>query len=160
MKEHAAAVVSDADFAARAERWPEDTPDTHEAYLIRDIFDGLFPSAAAAKTAVRSVGPLAVRPARVMLTPRHRQVDPARRLGLRVRPQRSRGQHPFGRVHGRLRHGQLMYECMHRPTQAAGEAEVYGLQSGISMSTGREIKRRREARAKRVEERLRERRRG
>ncbi len=40
MKTHAAAEVSDEDFAHRAERWPRDTPDTKEAYHIREIFDG------------------------------------------------------------------------------------------------------------------------
>lgn len=55
MKDHSAAVVSDEAFAARAERWPRDTPDTKEAYYIRDIFEGLFPTEAAAKTAVRYV---------------------------------------------------------------------------------------------------------
>ena len=39
MKDHAAAVVSDAAFEKRAERWPESTPDTKEAYFIRDVFD-------------------------------------------------------------------------------------------------------------------------
>ncbi|KAG2147082.1 hypothetical protein BD769DRAFT_1345941 [Suillus cothurnatus] len=53
IKDNAAAFVSDKDFAKRAERWPVDTPDTKEAYYIREIFDGLFPSEAAAKTAVR-----------------------------------------------------------------------------------------------------------
>ncbi|KIJ68969.1 hypothetical protein HYDPIDRAFT_80966 [Hydnomerulius pinastri MD-312] len=53
MKDHAAAVVSDEAFAQRAERWPVDTPDTKEAYYIREIFEGHFPSDAAAKTAVR-----------------------------------------------------------------------------------------------------------
>jgi hypothetical protein len=69
MKEHAAAIVSDSAFAKRAERWPEETPDTKEAFFIRDIFDGmylfsqyshftglhlgLYPSEAAARTAVR-----------------------------------------------------------------------------------------------------------
>jgi hypothetical protein len=69
MKEHAAAVVSDDAFAKRAERWPEETPDTKEAFYIREIFDskylscqylhltrlhlGLYPSETAAKTAVR-----------------------------------------------------------------------------------------------------------
>ncbi|KAK1927664.1 hypothetical protein DB88DRAFT_478814 [Papiliotrema laurentii] len=53
MKEHAAAVISDEDFAKRAERWPESTPDTKEAYWIREIFEGHFPSKAAAGTAVR-----------------------------------------------------------------------------------------------------------
>ncbi|KAG1877854.1 hypothetical protein DFJ58DRAFT_720618 [Suillus subalutaceus] len=53
IKDNAAAFVSDKDFAKRAERWTVDTPDTKEAYYIREIFDGLFPSEAAAKTAVR-----------------------------------------------------------------------------------------------------------
>lgn len=48
-------VVSDEAFADRASRWPDNTPDTKEAYYIRDIFDGLFPTEAAASTAVRSV---------------------------------------------------------------------------------------------------------
>ena len=80
MKDHAAAVVSDEAFAKRAERWPVSTPDTKEAYWIREIFDGespyplyslapvaghlsslvhcaagLYPLEAAAKTAVRYV---------------------------------------------------------------------------------------------------------
>ena len=77
MKDQAASTVSDEDFAKRAERWPKDTPDTKEAYFIRDIFDckstpifpnnnyhnlisdpsffypAQFPSQAAADTAVR-----------------------------------------------------------------------------------------------------------
>jgi hypothetical protein len=72
MKDHAAAVVTDEAFATRAERFPADTPDTKEAYYIREIFEGekpshltfgllrltyhfsgYFPSDAAAKTAVR-----------------------------------------------------------------------------------------------------------
>jgi len=53
MKELAEQAVSDEDFAKRAERWPKDTPDTKEAYFIRDSFDSQFPSAAAAETAVR-----------------------------------------------------------------------------------------------------------
>jgi hypothetical protein len=40
IKDHAAAIVSDKDFAKREERWPIDTPDTKEAYYIREIFDG------------------------------------------------------------------------------------------------------------------------
>lgn len=40
MKKHAAQVVSDEAFAKRAEKWTFDVPDTKEAYLIRDIFDG------------------------------------------------------------------------------------------------------------------------
>ena len=42
MKDHAASAVSDEAFAKRAERWPENTPDTKEAYLIREIFDSQF----------------------------------------------------------------------------------------------------------------------
>lgn len=36
-----------------AERWTLDTPETKEAYLIRQLFEGHFPTEAAAKTAVR-----------------------------------------------------------------------------------------------------------
>jgi len=53
MKNYAATSVTDEQFAKRAERWPESTPDTKEAYWIREIFDELFPSEAAAQTAVR-----------------------------------------------------------------------------------------------------------
>jgi len=53
MKEHANTTVSDEDFANRHTRWPTDTPDTKEAYHIREIFDNLFPSKTAAETAVR-----------------------------------------------------------------------------------------------------------
>ncbi|EGN95419.1 hypothetical protein SERLA73DRAFT_186400 [Serpula lacrymans var. lacrymans S7.3] len=53
IKDHAAAVVSDKEFSDRAQRWPLETPDTKEAYFIREIFDGLFPLEAAARTAVR-----------------------------------------------------------------------------------------------------------
>lgn len=53
MKNHAAVVVSDEAFEKRIERWPESTPDTKEAHYIREIFDSLFPSDAAAKTAIR-----------------------------------------------------------------------------------------------------------
>ncbi|KAG5653973.1 hypothetical protein H0H81_008841 [Sphagnurus paluster] len=53
IKEHAEAVVSDEAFAKRTERWAEGVPDTKEAYFIREIFDGLFPSQTAASTAVR-----------------------------------------------------------------------------------------------------------
>ncbi|KAN0066099.1 asparagine synthetase [Thecaphora frezii] len=53
MKDHAEKVVSDAKFAERAKRYPVDTPDTKEAYMIREIFEGWFPSEAAARTAVR-----------------------------------------------------------------------------------------------------------
>lgn len=38
IKDHAAASVSDEDFAQRAEKYPSDTPDTKEGYHIREIF--------------------------------------------------------------------------------------------------------------------------
>ena len=40
IKDHAAAVVSDEAFAQRAERWSVDTPDTKEAYFVRETFEG------------------------------------------------------------------------------------------------------------------------
>ncbi|KAG8217813.1 asparagine synthase-domain-containing protein [Butyriboletus roseoflavus] len=55
IKDHAATVVSNEVFAQRAERWPVDTPETKEAYFIREIFNAHFPSDTAAKTAVRWV---------------------------------------------------------------------------------------------------------
>lgn len=55
MKEHAEQVVSDDKFAERASRYPLETPDTKEAYMIRELFEAWFPSDAAAKTAVRWV---------------------------------------------------------------------------------------------------------
>lgn len=36
-----------------AERYPTDTPDTKEAYYIREVFESHFPTEAAAQTAVR-----------------------------------------------------------------------------------------------------------
>lgn len=39
MKEHAECAIPDVMFEKRSERWPEDTPDTKEAYYIRDVFD-------------------------------------------------------------------------------------------------------------------------
>jgi asparagine synthase (glutamine-hydrolysing) len=53
IKDHAASVVSDEALGKAAEKWTESTPDTKEAYYIREVFDGLFPSETAAKTAVR-----------------------------------------------------------------------------------------------------------
>ncbi|CEQ43032.1 SPOSA6832_04926, partial [Sporobolomyces salmonicolor] len=53
LKDHAAKTISDEQMASAAERWALDTPETKEAYLIRQIFEGHFPSEAAAKTAVR-----------------------------------------------------------------------------------------------------------
>lgn len=40
IKEHAETSVSEEDFAKRSERWPTEVPDTKEAYLFREIFDG------------------------------------------------------------------------------------------------------------------------
>lgn len=42
MKEHANTTISDESFAKRHERWPTDTPDTKEAYYIREIFDSAY----------------------------------------------------------------------------------------------------------------------
>ena len=39
MKDHAERAIPDEIFETRSERWPEDTPDTKEAYFIRDTFD-------------------------------------------------------------------------------------------------------------------------
>ena len=53
LKAHSEAVVSDAQMATAAERYPTDTPETKEAYYIRETFEGHFPSQTAADTAVR-----------------------------------------------------------------------------------------------------------
>jgi len=53
IKDAASAAVSDGKFAKRGERWLLDTPDTKEAYYIREIFESHFPTETAAKTAVR-----------------------------------------------------------------------------------------------------------
>jgi len=53
LKNHAASTVSDETFAKRQEKYPEDTPDTKEAYFIRETFESMFPTKAAADTAVR-----------------------------------------------------------------------------------------------------------
>lgn len=55
MKDFAAAAISDEKFEQRASRWSLDTPDTKEAYWIRELFEGHFPTESAAKTAVRCV---------------------------------------------------------------------------------------------------------
>jgi asparagine synthase (glutamine-hydrolysing) len=47
VKVHAERIVSDQMLRASAERFPEKTPETKEAYLYREIFEGHFPSAAA-----------------------------------------------------------------------------------------------------------------
>jgi asparagine synthase (glutamine-hydrolysing) len=53
MKDHASSSISDELFATRATRYTTDTPDTKEAYWIRQIFEQYFPTKAAASTAVR-----------------------------------------------------------------------------------------------------------
>jgi len=50
LREHAEAEVSDEAFAARAERWPEDTPPTKEYYLLRSLFEARFPEPCASQT--------------------------------------------------------------------------------------------------------------
>ncbi|KAF8343955.1 glutamine-hydrolyzing asparagine synthase [Cantharellus anzutake] len=55
MKHYADNVVSDEVFSKRHETFPADTPDTKEGYVIREIFQGFFPSQTAADTAVRWV---------------------------------------------------------------------------------------------------------
>jgi asparagine synthase (glutamine-hydrolysing) len=42
LKDNAERAISDEIFEKRSERWPEETPDTKEAYFIRDIFDSEF----------------------------------------------------------------------------------------------------------------------
>jgi asparagine synthase (glutamine-hydrolysing) len=42
LKDNAERAISDEIFGKRSERWPEETPDTKEAYFIRDIFDSEF----------------------------------------------------------------------------------------------------------------------
>lgn len=53
IKNFASTSISDETFADRAKRYPLDTPDTKEAYWIREHFENSFPKEAAAKTAVR-----------------------------------------------------------------------------------------------------------
>ncbi|CDZ98525.1 asparagine synthase (glutamine-hydrolyzing) [Phaffia rhodozyma] len=53
MKAHAESHITDEQLAKAGERWSVDTPDTKEAYWIREVFEKHFPSEAAAKTAVR-----------------------------------------------------------------------------------------------------------
>lgn len=53
MKEYANKHISDRKFAQRKERYPDSTPDTKEAYWIREVFESWFPTKASASTAVR-----------------------------------------------------------------------------------------------------------
>ncbi|CAO1625480.1 unnamed protein product [Parajaminaea phylloscopi] len=55
MKAEGEKCVSDEQFAKRAERFPVMTPDTKEAYWLREIFDRHFPDGAAATTVQRWV---------------------------------------------------------------------------------------------------------
>lgn len=41
MKEHASELISDEKFSSRHEKYPLDTPDTKEAYYIRELFEGI-----------------------------------------------------------------------------------------------------------------------
>lgn len=60
LKAHAEASVTDEQMTKAAERYPIDTPETKEAYFIRQTFEQHFPTDTAAKTAVRWI-PRAVR---------------------------------------------------------------------------------------------------
>ena len=42
LKNQAERAIPDEIFEKRSERWPEETPETKEAYFIRDIFDSEF----------------------------------------------------------------------------------------------------------------------
>lgn len=53
IKDYAAQAISDEMMEKKKERFPFETPDTKEAYWIRDLFEGHFPTQAAAGTAVR-----------------------------------------------------------------------------------------------------------
>jgi len=50
LRAHAEAEVSDAAFAARAQRFPANPPETKEYYLLRSIFEAHFPDASALAT--------------------------------------------------------------------------------------------------------------
>ena len=39
MKDYAASVVSDEALAGASQRWPDGTPETKEAYYLREVFD-------------------------------------------------------------------------------------------------------------------------
>lgn len=53
LKEHAESIVSDEKLANASQRYKIDTPETKEAYMIREIFESHFPSDSAAATSVR-----------------------------------------------------------------------------------------------------------
>lgn len=53
LKAHCEASVTDEQMKDAATRYPSDTPETKEAYFIRQTFEGHFPSDTAASTAVR-----------------------------------------------------------------------------------------------------------
>jgi asparagine synthase (glutamine-hydrolysing) len=50
LKAHAEEEVSDADFAKRAERFPFNPPDTKEYYLLRSMFEEMYPEPSALAT--------------------------------------------------------------------------------------------------------------
>ena len=118
--------MSDDAFEKRAERWPESTPDTKEAYFIRDIFDSpSFPllhnpnTHLTARCApplssrrslptrsscccgqVRSSAVIVVLRNQLMLCVRLLQVGTPWRLGLLVGPERPERQYTQRRVRG------------------------------------------------------------
>ncbi|KAG0074101.1 asparagine synthetase [Linnemannia elongata] len=53
LKDTALAKVSDEEFAKAAERWPQDTPQTKEAYWYREVFEQAFPQDACTESVVR-----------------------------------------------------------------------------------------------------------
>lgn len=55
LKAHAHAQVSAEDLAGAAQRWPKDTPTTHEAYWYRSLFEQHFPQPACLESVVRWV---------------------------------------------------------------------------------------------------------
>ncbi|KAF9124015.1 asparagine synthetase [Linnemannia schmuckeri] len=53
LKDTALAKISDEEFAKAAERWPQDTPQTKEAYWYREVFEQAFPQDACTESVVR-----------------------------------------------------------------------------------------------------------
>ncbi|KAF9910647.1 asparagine synthetase [Linnemannia zychae] len=53
LKDTAVAKVSDEEFAKAATRWPQDTPQTKEAYWYREVFEQWFPQDACTESVVR-----------------------------------------------------------------------------------------------------------
>ncbi len=57
LRDYASAMVSDADWAVAAQRFPKDTPRTREYYLLRTIFEGHFPHPSAWTTVPKVKSP-------------------------------------------------------------------------------------------------------